>query len=418
MTTAPRAATLGAMIDPPQPSSLGRPRRRLQTFSAVLVSILTVVMAAVMAGCGVRSSKTTTATSTGTTATTTTTATSTGTTTTPTTTTTPSAPPTVINSSCKPPSEHPEPVILVPGTYGATSWQLIGSQLADLGYCVYTFTYGNDETGNIPTSAQELAAFVSNVLTRTGARRVDIVGHSEGGTMPRYYIKFLGGADKVSKLVALAPSNHGTLNPATFGGALTGCLACAQQQTGSSFLTTLNAGDETPPPVNYTVIETMYDEVIVPFTSAFLTGPAARVTNITLQQQCPRNLVGHLGITTDPVALQWVENALASDGPAEPSFVPTCSRRSPAEVTPDCRPGAAGRQRTVLASDAPWHPRARWRAWPRHEPGAFDAAVGRGRSATHRAGGWRGGCCHYVSRMEHPPVWEGRPTIRRATECV
>jgi triacylglycerol lipase len=229
-----------------------------------------------------------------------------------------------MNANCKPPSQHPYPVVLLPGTYGITSWQLIGPQLAQLGYCVSTFAYGSNGTGDIATSAEQLATMVDRLRARTGASRVSIVGHSEGGMMPRYYVEFLGGATKVDKLVALAPSNHGTLNPATFGGALTGCVACAQQQAGSAFLTHLNAGDETPPPVDYTVIETIYDEVVIPYTSAFLSGPASRVTNITLQQQCPKDLVGHIGITSDPVALQWVENALASQGPANPQFVPTC----------------------------------------------------------------------------------------------
>jgi pimeloyl-ACP methyl ester carboxylesterase len=231
---------------------------------------------------------------------------------------------TTTTGGCTPSPRHPDPVILVPGTYGATSWQLIEPQLTRLGYCVYPFTYGNDETGNIIASAHELARFVSGLLARTHAARIAIVGHSEGGMMPRYYIKFLGGADKVAKLVALAPSNHGTLNPATFGGALTGCIACAQQQTGSAFLTKLNAGDQAPAPVDYTVIETTYDEVVIPYTSAFLPGPAARVTNIVLQQQCPDDFTGHLGIPTDPVALQWLEQALSADGPADPGFVPTC----------------------------------------------------------------------------------------------
>jgi triacylglycerol lipase len=143
--------------------------------------------------------------------------------------------------------------------------------------------------------------------------------------MPRYYIKFLGGATKVQSLVGLAASNHGTLNPTTVAGALTGCVACYQQQTGSSFLTQLNAGDESPPPVSYTVIETMYDAVIIPYTAAFLSGPATRVTNVTLQKQCPRDVVGHVGITSSQVALQWVENALGRDnGPADANFVPSC----------------------------------------------------------------------------------------------
>ena len=41
-----------------------------------------------------------------------------------------------------------------------------------------------------------------------------MVGHSQGGMMPRYYIKFLGGAGKVDDLVGLSPSNHGTVQPA------------------------------------------------------------------------------------------------------------------------------------------------------------------------------------------------------------
>jgi triacylglycerol lipase len=212
----------------------------------------------------------------------------------------------------------------VPGTFGDTSWELIGPQLAQLGYCVYTFTYGNHETDGVVASAHQLSTWVSRLLDRTGASRVSIVGHSEGGMMSRYYIKFLGGASKVASLVALAPPNHGTLNPVTFAGMLTGCSACAQQQAGSSFLAALNSGEEAPPPVAYTVIETRYDEVVVPYTSAFLSGPANRVTNVTLQQQCPYDFVGHLGITLDPVALQWVEKALAGTGPANPRFAPSC----------------------------------------------------------------------------------------------
>ena len=55
-----------------------------------------------------------------------------------------------------------------------------------------------------------LRRFVNQVLAATGAHKVDIVGHSQGGMMPRYYIKNLGGASKVNTLVGLAPSNHGT----------------------------------------------------------------------------------------------------------------------------------------------------------------------------------------------------------------
>ena len=39
---------------------------------------------------------------------------------------------------------------------------------------------------------------------------LDLVGHSQGGMMPRYYVKNLGGAAKVDDLIGLSPSNHGT----------------------------------------------------------------------------------------------------------------------------------------------------------------------------------------------------------------
>jgi triacylglycerol lipase len=235
-------------------------------------------------------------------------------------------PPTVVNSAaCKPPPQHPDPVVLVPGTFGATSWATIAPALAQRGYCVSTMNYGNAGTADIVGSAHQLARFVDPLLKRTGAHKVAIVGHSEGGLMPRYYIKFLGGATKVSALVALAPSNHGTTNPLALVGALNGCTACGQQIAwGSAFLQNLNRGNETPGPVDYTVIETEYDQVVTPYGSAFLTGPRARVTNITLQRRCPADMVGHLGIATDHVALQWVENALARQGPANPAFAPAC----------------------------------------------------------------------------------------------
>jgi triacylglycerol lipase len=235
-------------------------------------------------------------------------------------------PQTVMDSqACRPPAQHPNPVVLVHGTFATTSWRLIGPALARRGYCVFTFDYGNAGTGEIAHSAHELAAFVDRLLARTHAPRVSIVGHSEGGMMPRYYIRFLGGAAKVSDLIGLSPSNHGTINPVALVGALAGCVACGQQMTqGSVFLQRLNTGDEAPPPVDYTVIQTRFDAVVVPYQSAFLSGSRARVTNVTLQDRCPDDDVDHLDVPDDPVALQWVEDALAVNGPADPRFRPEC----------------------------------------------------------------------------------------------
>src|SRR6478752_1028211 len=132
--------------------------------------------------------------------------------------TSPSASPPGANDwSCKPTAAHPRPVVLVHGTFAdmSNSWQAISPLLKNNGYCVFALNYG-DYNGSgaigvygvddVRNSAKELSAFVDNVLTSTGASEVDMVGHSQGGMMPRYYLKFLGGAEKVHTLVGLSPS--------------------------------------------------------------------------------------------------------------------------------------------------------------------------------------------------------------------
>jgi len=101
------------------------------------------------------------------------------------------------------------------------------------------------------------------------------------------------------------------------------CEACDQQRAGSPFLQQLNAGDETPGAVSYTVVETRYDEVVTPFTSAFLAaGP--NTANILLQDACPADVIDHNFIPDDRVALRWTLQALGRPGPADPASPPSC----------------------------------------------------------------------------------------------
>ncbi|WP_199430847.1 esterase/lipase family protein [Qaidamihabitans albus] len=244
--------------------------------------------------------------------------------------------------SCRPSAEHPRPVVLVHGTVEnmTYNWFSMSPRLANEGYCVFALNYGQDSglgvglpgaypTGGsaaVPKSAAELARFVDRVLEATGSDEVDIVGHSQGGMMPRYYLKNLGGADEVNHLVALSPSNHGTdvhglarlpgvpeLLSAGLGDSV------RDQIRGSDFLTDLNAGGDTVPGVEYTVIQTKYDEVVTPYTSAFLEGPD--VTNVLLQDGCKLNATDHLGISFDRRAEQYVVNALDPANATQPPCV-------------------------------------------------------------------------------------------------
>ena len=214
------------------------------------------------------------------------------------------------------------PLILVHGTWEQQSdnWQAMSPYFKNKGFCVFTLNYGGNKGDvtwgykSIAASAVELGAYVNQVLASTGAPQVDIVGHSQGGMMPRQYIKYGGGMGKVRKMVGLAPSNNGTTlsGLADLGKALgiTGPLATVQpaaidQTIGSPFMTNLNRcasgaydvcrGDTT----QYTVLETNGDQVVTPYKNAFLTvepGATTSVTNIEVNKECILELAEHLGM--------------------------------------------------------------------------------------------------------------------------
>ncbi|GGP50079.1 esterase/lipase family protein [Streptomyces melanogenes] len=230
--------------------------------------------------------------------------------------------------SCKPSAAHPRPVVLVHGTFGNSvdNWLALAPYLVHRDYCVFSLDYGQlpgvplfNGLGRIDKSAEQLAGFVDKVLAATGAPKADLVGHSQGGMMPRWYLKFLGGASKVNTLVGIAPDNHGTtllgltallpyfpgagdlLNLATPG--------LADQVAGSPFLAKLNEGGDTVPGVHYTVIASKYDEVVTPYRSQFLNGPD--VDNVLIQDKCALDLSEHVAMgLTDRITYHEVVNAL------------------------------------------------------------------------------------------------------------
>lgn len=249
--------------------------------------------------------------------------------------------------SCKPSAAHPRPVVLVHGTWTGMlgTWKDLAPALTAEGYCVFALNYGQPTgltEGNlmrmfggadIAESAQQLAGFVDQVRTTTGASQVDMIGHSLGGTVSRQYLRFDGGADrtnpalnKVHSLVTLGATNHGT----SFGdvqslGAIAQALGVPvttlagvavgpsyiQQMVGSPFLQVLNAGGDTDPGIEYTVVASRSDTVSTPPENTFLTaGPGAVVHNIWLQDGCETNTAEHIQLTTDARAVYIIQRAL------------------------------------------------------------------------------------------------------------
>ena len=234
------------------------------------------------------------------------------------------------------PRKGTHPVVLIPGTTedAFTTWSYYGPRMQAAGLCVYTFNY-NPEThplveaaatsGNIYSTAAFMAHFVDKVLKSTGADKVDLVGHSQGGgPLPRAYIKYYGGDKKVNHLIGIVPSNKGTsilgmekflnepgtpANTIMSAGARYRNLESAPQQLqGSTFLKDLNAGGMTAPGVKYTVIATRFDNRVFPWTNALIPEPGAK--NIVIQDVCPLDHSAHTNITYDPMTYQVVANAL------------------------------------------------------------------------------------------------------------
>ena len=242
-------------------------------------------------------------------------------------------PPGANDFSCKPTKAHPNPVVLVHGL-GATmgeNWSYVSPILAKQGYCVFALTYGVDPRfsfvgGVLPIeqSAHELGRFVKRVRRATGAKKIDLVGHSEGTFMPEYWLKYLGGAKFVRRYVAMTPLYHGTTlygisNArdvlARFGVSQTlieqisqFCASCPQFLAGSGMVKKLNRGGAAVPGIAYTTIPTRYDELVQPYTSGILSAP--NVTNHILQNVCPTDISEHVAEAFDPVVAQIVVNAL------------------------------------------------------------------------------------------------------------
>ncbi|HMG43899.1 MAG TPA: alpha/beta fold hydrolase [Acidimicrobiales bacterium] len=233
--------------------------------------------------------------------------------------------------SCQPSAAHPHAVVLLHGL-GAPAydhWSYHASYLAGRGWCVFYPTYGqgsplflNGGLRPIAESAEEVADYVDDVLAATGTAEVDLVGHSEGGFLSLYIPKMLNFGAKVHRAFAMASPTHGTSYAGVFGLAdglgiratvnllvtLFGCGACNDMVTGGPAVMDLNDGPVTVPGVEYTILASRFDVLVTPTETAFVYEPG--VTNRYVQDTCPLDPVGHVGLAFDSGVGQMIANAL------------------------------------------------------------------------------------------------------------
>jgi triacylglycerol esterase/lipase EstA (alpha/beta hydrolase family) len=264
------------------------------------------------------------------------------------------------------------PILLIPGTNldpGSNySWNYERAFAAlNWPYCAVTLPYHT--MGDIQV-AGEYVVYALRTMAATAGRRVDILGYSQGGMLPRWALRFWPDTRAlVHAYVALDPSNHGTLD------ANAACQrqcppADWQQAAGSHFVSALNSYTETFAGIYYTVIFSRTDEIVVPNldasgSSSLHTG-AGYIANIAVQDICPGDTSEHLAMGSyDPVGYALAVDAFSHEGLGDPARVPRTACAEPFQpgVNPSTFPtdyaaylsaiGQAQRQAPQVSAEPP-----------------------------------------------------------------
>jgi hypothetical protein len=261
-------------------------------------------------------------------------------------------------------------VLLVPGTfldpqtnYGKT-WAVA---LAKAGrpYCMDTL--GGATSADAQVAGETVVYAIRTIAQRTG-RKVDVLGYSQGGLVPRFALRFFPDTrNLVDDLVMLDPSSHGT--PDADALCLATCQAGVwQQRTKANYIAAVNSGQETFAPVSYTVLYTNTDEVVTPnlgfgssplASSALHTGTGA-IRNIALQSICPTDLSEHLLVgSIDPVPYAVALDAFDHAGTASPARIPrsVCTQGTLPGVTPQASAAAFAQVGLVIGKNILTQPR-------------------------------------------------------------
>ena len=191
------------------------------------------------------------------------------------------------------PERHP--ILFVHGwNSSGTVWSTMISRSKADGWTaaqLHSWSYNTSQSN--ATTAKLVASKVDSILAATGATKVDVIAHSMGGLSSRYYAKNLGGDVRIDAWVSLGGPNHGTTS--AYGCIQTSCL---EMRPGSTFLSALNATDETPGAPRYATWWSACDMVIDPDNSVLLSG----ATNT--QTAC----LDHGALTTDAVVYGQVRD--------------------------------------------------------------------------------------------------------------
>jgi triacylglycerol esterase/lipase EstA (alpha/beta hydrolase family) len=198
------------------------------------------------------------------------------------------------------PPEHSaarRPVILLHGfAMNQTQWWWMGRRLQKRGSGpLYGMTYFSLQS--VARSARHLSQFVERVREKEHGARVDIVAHSLGGVVARYYIERLGGEAAVERVITIGSPHHGSAT-----GRLAPLIPATRDMgSASPLLAELGPLREARPRVSYTSIWSRADAIIVPPESSAIS-PAG--------EDCIFDDLGHLTLVVSPRVIDLVAERL------------------------------------------------------------------------------------------------------------
>ncbi|WP_327268522.1 alpha/beta fold hydrolase [Streptomyces sp. NBC_01218] len=158
-------------------------------------------------------------------------------------------------------------------------------------------------TCDIRSAAELLGRHVEEICARTGHPRVDIVGHSLGGLIARYYVQRLGGDHRVRVLVTLGTPHNGT----SVASLASAHPIVRQMRTGSALIDELR----TPAPgcrTHFVSFWSELDRVMVPVRTACIDHPDLDAENVRVTG------IGHLALPVHPAVAARIRQELDRSG--------------------------------------------------------------------------------------------------------
>jgi pimeloyl-ACP methyl ester carboxylesterase len=208
------------------------------------------------------------------------------------------------------------PVLITSGLVGFDAYmKVLEYRIEQSGvFDAYVWSPPQLGVGNSDGAAAEFETKIKQLQAKYPGQKIDVVAYGVGGLAARQYIQTIGaGRNDIDSLVMLATPNQGTqlANVAqewSFDVCGIFFPICKELQTNSPYLAAMNNPAVPLGDTDYTLIVSREDELIIPYTNAFM--PIGGADNVVIQDQCPNHIMEDLGMPFDGVVYSGVIDAL------------------------------------------------------------------------------------------------------------